>query len=252
MLAKRIIPCLDVKGGRVVKGTNFVNLVDAGDPVEVARFYQDKGADELVFLDITASHEGRKAFYDVIERTSEQCFMPLTVGGGLSHIDDIAMALRSGADKVSLNTAAVYDVDLIRRSADRFGSQCIVIAIDVRYDQEKWWVYTHGGRRKTDKDIVSWVQEVEQCGAGELLVTSMDCDGVKEGYDLDLYRSICEVSRLPLIASGGAGKVEDFLNVLRLPGVDAALAASVFHYKEIDLITLHQYLKKEGVCVRCL
>ena len=258
MLAKRIIPCLDVKDGRVVKGTRFVELRDAGDPVEVARRYDEEGADELVFLDITASHERRKIMLDVVARTSEEAFVPLTVGGGISDLEDIRALLKTGCDKVSLNTAAVRDPDLVRRAAERFGSQCIVLAIDARRvpgpqpptPSPCWEVYIHGGRTPTGKDAVAWACEGEKVGAGEILLTSMDRDGTKEGYDIELTRAIAEAVGIPVIASGGIGALEHFYEGLTAGKADAALAASVFHYGEFSVGQVKAYLHDRGVPVR--
>ncbi|NTV29958.1 MAG: imidazole glycerol phosphate synthase subunit HisF [Candidatus Omnitrophica bacterium] len=250
MLTKRIIPCLDVKDGRVVKGVNFVNLRDAGDPVEVARIYDQAGADELVFLDITASHEGRKTFVDVVNRTAEQVFMPLTVGGGINSIDDIRRLLNAGADKVSINTAAVKNPQLVKEAAERFGSQCIVVAIDARKSADGWQVFTHGGRTPTDKEAVAWAREVERLGAGEILLTSMDADGTKDGFDLPLTAAVTVAVNIPVIASGGAGKVEHFGDLFRKTGADAGLAASIFHYREIEVAQVKKYLSGQGVRVR--
>jgi cyclase len=277
MLTKRIIPCLDVKEGRVVKGTRFVELRDAGDPSEVAAWYDQEGADELVFLDITASHECRRIMIDVLARTAEQAFMPLTVGGGIRSLEDIRDLLQAGADKVSLNTAAVQDPDLIRRSAERFGSQCIVLAIDAKRSAERrepraashepraerdpsrftshvspssWEAYIHGGRTPTGKDAVAWAVEGEKLGAGEILLTSMDCDGTKDGYDLELTRVIAEAVRIPVIASGGAGTLEHLYEGLALGRADAVLAASIFHYREFTISEAKRYLAERGVSVR--
>lgn len=252
MLTKRIIPCLDVKDGRVVKGVNFINLRDAGDPVEVARIYDAAGADELVFLDITASHEGRKTFIDVVNRTAEEIFMPLTVGGGINSIEDIRKLLNAGADKISVNTAAVNEPALVRASSERFGSQCIVVAIDAKKVGHAWKVFTHGGRRETDKEAVSWAREVERLGAGEILLTSMDTDGTKDGFDLALTKAITDAVNIPVIASGGAGKVEHFADVFTKTGADAGLAASIFHYGEIKVGEVKQYLNAQGIPVRLL
>jgi cyclase len=297
MLTKRIIPCLDVKEGRVVKGTRFVELRDAGDPCEVAACYDREGADELVFLDITASHERRRIMIDVVTRTAEQAFMPLTVGGGIRSLEDIRDLLQAGADKVSLNTAAVQDPDLIRRSAERFGSQCIVLAIDAKRRAEcrvpsaecrapsperrapsaeerawsaecrvpsaeeesrryqpgarcSWEAYIHGGRTPAGKDAVAWALEGEKLGAGEILLTSMDRDGTKDGYDLELTRAIAEAVRIPVIASGGAGTLEHLYEGLVIGCADAVLAASIFHYREFTISEAKQYLAKRGVSVR--
>ena len=252
MLAKRIIPCLDVKDGRVVKGINFVNLKDAGDPVEIAERYNELGADELVFLDITASYEKRKIMIDVVKRTSEKVFIPLTVGGGISDIDDIREVLKAGADKVSINTQAVKQPTLIRQAALRFGSQCVVVAIDAkkRPDGTGYNVYINGGRIDTGLDAVEWAKKVEDLGAGEILLTSMDKDGTKDGYDIELTRLISEAVNIPVIASGGAGKPEHFKEVFTQGKADAALAASVFHYGELDIKELKRYLKDEGIPVR--
>ena len=252
MLTKRIIPCLDVKLGRVVKGVNFLQLRDAGDPVEAAEMYDQQQADELVFLDITASHEERDIMLDVVKRTSEKVFMPLTVGGGIRTLDDIRQLLFSGADKVSINTAAVLNPELVKHSSDRFGSQCIVVAIDAKRktDGVGWEVYTHGGRRPTGIDACEWAQRVEELGAGEFLLTSMDCDGTKDGYDIELNRTISELVGIPVIASGGAGTLEHLYDVLTVGKADAALAASIFHYKQHTVLEAKQYLKEHGVCVR--
>lgn len=250
MLTKRIIPCLDVKDGRVVKGINFVNLRDAGDPVETAAQYDRAGADELVFLDITASHEARKIFIDVVRRTAEQIFMPLTVGGGINSVDDIRQLLNAGADKVSINTAAVRNPKLVTEAAERFGSQCIVVAIDARKTDGGWTVFTHGGRNATDKDAVSWAREVERLGAGEILLTSMNTDGTKDGFDLPLTKAVSEAVNIPVIASGGAGKVEHFLDVFTETKADAGLAASIFHYGEIRIAAVKEFLSAKGVEVR--
>ena len=250
MLTKRIIPCLDVKDGRVVKGVNFLNLRDAGDPVEVAKIYDQAGADELVFLDITASHEGRGIFIDVVNRTAEQIFMPLTVGGGINSVDDIRKLLNAGADKVSINTAAVTHPQLVKEASDRFGSQCIVVAIDAKKIGSGWKVFTHGGRRETEKEAVAWAKEVERLGAGEILLTSMNTDGTKDGFDLPLTRAVSEAVNIPVIASGGAGKVEHFADVFKKAGADAGLAASIFHYREIEIAQVKTYLKEQGIPVR--
>jgi len=250
MLAKRIIPCLDVKEGRVVKGVNFVNLIDAGDPVENALVYDQQGADELVFLDITASYEKRGIMIDVVRRTAEQVFMPLTVGGGIRTVEDIRNLLNAGADKVSINTAAVKNPDLITQGAKLFGSQCIVVAIDAKRVGDRWEVFIHGGRTPTGLDAVEWAKEVVERGAGEILLTSMDRDGTKEGYDVELTRRVSEAVSVPVIASGGAGKPEHFYEGLTKGKADAVLAASVFHFKELSIPELKRYLKDRGVWVR--
>ena len=251
MHTKRIIPCLDVKGGRVVKGTNFVGLRDAGDPVELAATYDLEGADELVFLDITASVEERKAMLDVINKTAGEVFMPLTVGGGISTVDDIRNALRAGADKTSVNSAAVKNPQLIAEGAKLFGSQCIVLAIDARCcGENKWEVYVHGGRTPTGIDAVEWAKQGVALGAGEILLTSMDADGTKNGYDIPLTKAVSEAVNVPVIASGGAGKLEDFYEVLAEGGADAVLAASVFHYKTFTIQQVKEYLRDRGIEVR--
>jgi cyclase len=253
MLAKRIIPCLDVKDGRVVKGVNFVNLRDAGDPVEVARRYDEEEADELVFLDITASHERRDILIDVVRRTAEQVFMPLTVGGGVRTIADIRNLLSAGADKVSINTAAVADPEFVRQAAERFGSQCTVVAIDARAVPGKpgqWEVYTHGGRRPAGIDAVGWAARMDELGAGEILLTSMDRDGTRDGYDIPLTRAIADRVGIPVIASGGVGTLGHLVEGLTAGGADAALAASIFHYGEYAVAEAKDYLRQRGVPVR--
>lgn len=251
MLSKRIIPCLDVKGGRVVKGVNFVNLIDAGDPVKVAKAYSDAGADEIVFLDITASSDERNIILDVVERTASEVFIPLTVGGGIRSIDDIRNILNAGADKISMNSAAIKDPSLINQGAERFGNQCIVVAIDAKRKAEGGFeVYIHGGRIPTGIDAVAWAKEAEQRGAGEILLTSMDCDGTKQGYDLELTRAISEAVQIPVIASGGAGTKEHFLEAFNEGKADAALAASLFHFKELEILDLKHYLDAKGIPVR--
>lgn len=253
MLAKRIIPCLDVKGGRVVKGVRFVDLKDAGDPVEVARRYDDEEADELAFLDITASHEKRDILIDVVRRTAEQVFMPLTVGGGVRTLDDIRNLLSAGADKVSINTAAVADPDFVRRAAERFGSQCTVVAVDARAVPGKpgtWEVYTHGGRRPTGLDAVAWAARMEEAGAGEILLTSMDRDGTRDGYDIPLTRAVADRVGIPVIASGGVGTLDHLLAGLTEGRADAVLAASIFHYREHTVAEAKEYLRARGVTVR--
>ncbi|MFQ3618636.1 MAG: imidazole glycerol phosphate synthase subunit HisF [Cyanobacteriota bacterium] len=254
MLAKRILPCLDVKAGRVVKGVNFVNLRDAGDPVELAQVYNDAGADELVFLDITATHEDRNIIYDVVYRTAEQVFIPLTVGGGISSLDTIKQLLRAGADKVSINSSAVRDPDFVNRASDRFGNQCIVVAIDARRRADPnnpgWDVYVRGGRENTGLDALSWAKEVEQRGAGELLVTSMDADGTQAGYDLALTRAIAEQVQIPVIASGGAGTCAHIHQALTEGKAEAALLASLLHYGQLTVAEIKAYLKGQQVTVR--
>jgi len=254
MLAKRILPCLDVKAGRVVKGVNFVNLRDAGDPVELAQVYNDAGADELVFLDITATHEDRDIIYDVVYRTAEQVFIPLTVGGGIQSLDTIKKLLRAGADKISINSSAVRDPDFINRASDRFGSQCIVVAIDARRrpDPENpgWDVYVRGGRENTGLDALAWAETVAQRGAGELLVTSMDADGTQAGYDLTLTRAIADRVSIPVIASGGAGNSQHIYEALTEGKAEAALLASLLHYGQLTVGEVKQYLSDRHVLVR--
>jgi imidazole glycerol-phosphate synthase subunit HisF len=250
MLAKRVIPCLDVKDGRVVKGVRFVALRDAGDPVEAALAYDGQGADELVFLDIAASHENRQIMLDVVSRTAEGIYIPLTVGGGIRSVEDVRMLLRAGADKVSLNTAALDNPRLIREAAERFGSQCIVIAIDARREDGRFGVYTHGGRRPAGRDAVAWAREVEAFGAGEILLTSMDRDGTLDGYDLELTRAISEQVSVPVIASGGAGTLEHLWEGLAVGRADAVLAASIFHFGTYSIGEAKTYLRSRGVEVR--
>jgi cyclase len=251
MLAKRIIPCLDVKDGRVVKGVRFVDLRDAGDPVEAAMAYDAQGADELVFLDITASHEDRDTMLDVVRRTAEGIYMPLTVGGGIRTVEDVRRLLRAGADKVSLNTAALARPEIIRDAAERFGSQCIVVAIDAkRATPTAWHVFTHGGRRATGRDAVAWAREAVALGAGEILLTSMDRDGTKDGYDLELTRAVSDAVTVPVIASGGAGSLEHFYEALVDGRADAALAASLFHFGIHTIAEAKRYLADRGVEVR--
>jgi imidazole glycerol-phosphate synthase subunit HisF len=253
MLSKRIIPCLDVHNGRVVKGTNFVQLRDAGDPVELAALYDREGADELIFLDITASSDKRETMVDVVRRTAEQVFIPFTIGGGLRTIEDIRKMLRAGADKVSLNTSAVQDPELIREGAYAFGSQCIVVAIDARSTAPgKWEVYIHGGRTATGKDVLEWAEEAERLGAGEILLTSMDRDGTKIGYELELTKAVSRAVSLPVIASGGVGTLEHLAEGLTLGEADAVLAASIFHYKEYSIQEAKRYLSERGIPVRGL
>jgi len=250
MLTKRIIPCLDVDGGRVVKGVNFVNIRDAGDPVENAEIYNKQGADEIIFLDITASSDRRDIIIDVVERTAEQVFVPLTVGGGMRNLDDIRGILRAGADKVSINTAAVESPDLVRKAADRFGSQCIVVAIDAKAKGSSWEVFIHGGRAPTGLDVLDWAKKMEELGAGEFMLTSMDRDGTKEGYDLRLTRTISDLVNVPVIASGGVGTLEHLYEGLTDGRADAVLAASIFHYNEFTVGHVKAYLKGRGVNVR--
>jgi len=250
VLAKRIIPCLDVKDGRVVKGTQFVNLKDAGDPVENAKAYDEQEADEIAFLDITASHEKREILIDIVRRTAEEIFIPLTVGGGVRNLEDIRKLLKAGADKVSINTAAVKDPSFVKRASMRFGSQCIVIAIDARRRGQGWEVYTHGGRIPTGIDALLWAKEMEKLGAGEILLTSMDRDGTKDGYDIGLTRTISESMDIPVIASGGVGTLEHLYEGLALGKASAVLAASIFHYREYTIAQVKSYLKEKGVVVR--
>ncbi len=250
MLAKRIIPCLDVDKGRVVKGVNFLNIIDAGDPVEAACRYDEMGADELVFLDITASSDDRNIIIDVVEKTAEKIFIPLTVGGGIRNLDDIRNLLNAGADKVSMNTAAVNDIKLVKNSSKKFGSQCIVVAIDAKRQGDHWEVFIHGGRTATGIDAVEWAKKVEKAGAGEILLTSMDCDGTKNGYDNELNSAISTAVRIPVIASGGAGKLEHLYDAFEEGKADAVLAASIFHYKELSIRQCKEYLASKGVTVR--
>jgi imidazole glycerol-phosphate synthase subunit HisF len=255
MLAKRIIPCLDVKDGRVVKGVNFVDIRDAGDPVDCAKEYDRQGADELVFLDITASSDKRNIIISVVERTADEVFMPLTVGGGIRTTEDIRQILLAGADKVSINTAAVNNPYLVNEGAIQFGSQCIVVAVDVKrrnpaIAREGWEVFTHGGRTNTHKDALTWMREVCDRGAGELLITSMDCDGTKKGYDIELYEAISRMVSIPVIASGGAGTIEHMAEVLNRGQADAVLAASIFHYNEMTVKDVKIALKEKGIEVR--
>lgn len=250
MLTKRIIPCLDVKEGRVVKGVSFVSLRDAGDPVELARFYDKQGADELVFLDISASHEGKETMVEVVKIVATELSIPFTVGGGIRSLDDMKRMLRAGADKVSLNTAALDRPELIKEGADYFGSQCIVVAIDAKKNGDSWDVYTHGGRNKTEWDAVEWAKRSVELGAGELLLTSMDKDGQKDGFDLALTKAVRDAVEVPVIASGGAGNREHFEEVFKEVDADAALAASIFHYKETSVAEVKDYLRKKGVNVR--
>ncbi len=259
MLAKRIIPCLDVRDGRVVKGINFVKLRDAGDPVENGRIYEEQGADELTFLDITASLERRKIILDVVERTASEVFMPLTVGGGVRTLSDIRDLLNAGADKVSINTAAVKDASLVKKATERFGTQCIVVAIDGKRvkknggtedSQSPWEVHIYGGRTPTGIDVLEWAKKMETLGAGEIMLTSMDRDGTRDGYDIELTKAVSELINIPLVASGGAGTLKDFYDIFTQANADAALAASIFHYKEYSIKETKHYLKKRGINVR--
>jgi cyclase len=252
MLTKRIIPCLDVTMGRVMKGINFINLTDVGDPVEIAEFYNSEGADEIVFLDITATHQGRKTMLEVVRRTAEKVFIPLTVGGGINSIEDFKETLRAGADKISINSAAIRNPQLIKEAAMKFGSQCVVVAIDGKKNKGSagWNVFINGGRIDTGLDAVKWAKKVEELGAGELLLTSMDADGTKEGYDIEFINAITSSVNIPVIASGGCGKIEDFYEVFEKSGADAALAASLFHYKELSIKEVKDYLKNKGVEIR--
>ena len=250
MLSKRIIPCLDIKEGRIVKGVKFLGLRDAGDPVEVARAYDEQGADELVFLDITASFENRKTLAELVERIAENIFLPFTVGGGIGEIDDIRNLLNAGAEKVSINTQAVKFPELISAAAKRFGSQCIVVAVDAKYQIDRWEVFINGGRTPTGIDALVWAEKVARLGAGEILLTSMDCDGTKNGYDLELIQAVTQKVNIPVIASGGAGCLEDFYNVFVKANADAALVASLFHYQEFSIKQVKSYLKEKGVAVR--
>ncbi|MCR5032293.1 MAG: imidazole glycerol phosphate synthase subunit HisF [Lachnospiraceae bacterium] len=252
MHTKRIIPCLDVNKGRVVKGVNFVNLRDAGDPVEIAAAYDQAGADELVFLDITASSDNRATVADMVARVADRVFIPFTVGGGIRTVDDFKAILREGADKVSVNSAAIKDPELISRGADKFGSQCVVVAIDAkrRTEGEGWTIYLNGGRVDTGIDAVEWAIKAEKLGAGEILLTSMDCDGTKAGYDIELTKTIASNVSIPVIASGGAGTKEHFAQALTQGGAEAALAASLFHYKELEIREVKEYLREQGISVR--
>ena len=249
MVAIRVIPCLDVNAGRVVKGTNFVDLRDAGDPVEIAKRYNVEGADEVVFLDITASSDKRAITLDVVKKTAEQVFIPLTVGGGIRTVDDMRTLLKAGADKISINTAAVLNPQLIYDGSRKFGNQCIVVAIDAKKDGNSWTVYTHGGRTKTDLDVIKWAQKCVELGAGEILLTSMDKDGTKDGYDLELMEEVTKVVDVPVIASGGAGKKEHFVDVCK-KGASAVLAASLFHFKQLEISDLKKYMNQNGIEVR--
>ncbi len=250
MLAKRIIPCLDVKDGRVVKGVNFVGLRDAGDPVETAQFYNTQGADELVFLDITASHEQRKTIADVVHNTAKKVFMPLTVGGGIASADDFRTILNAGADKVAVNSAAVKNPELISRAADKFGSQCVVVAIDAKKTGDKFNVYIHGGRLDTGIDAIEWAKKMQMLGAGEILLTSMDADGTKNGFDIEVTKLVTDAVSIPVIASGGGGNIQHFSDVFEKTGADAALAATLFHFRELTVREVKEHLRSTGICVR--
>ena len=250
MLKIRIIPCLDVKNGRVVKGVNFVNLVDAGDPVEAAQAYDEAGADELCFLDITASHENRSILLDVVKRTAEKCFMPLTVGGGVRTNEDIKMLLDSGADKVSINTSAITNPNFIKEASEAFGSQCIVVAIDAKRNNDGWQIFTHGGREPTGLDAIDFAKKAEFLGAGEILLTSMDRDGTKKGYDTDLLNKITKTLEIPVIASGGVGNIDHLIDGIKEGGASAVLAASIFHFGEITIKEVKDKLSEEGLSVR--
>jgi len=251
MLKKRIIPCLDIKNGRVVKGINFVDLTDAGDPAEQAKIYNDGGADEICFLDITASHENRNIILEVVKKTTEKCFVPLTVGGGVRNIEDISNLLLAGADKVSINTAAVSNENLIEEGAKKFGSQCIVVAVDAKkVNNNKWEVFTHGGRESTGKDVLNFVTKIESLGAGEILLTSMDRDGTKKGYDLDLTKKVSNLVNIPVIASGGVGDLEHLYQGFKIGRASAVLAASIFHFGEFSIQDAKKYLDSKGIPVR--
>ena len=250
MLKNRIIPCLDVKNGRVVKGINFVDLKDAGDPVEQAKIYSDGGADEICFLDITASNENRDTIYNVVKDTSKKCFVPLTVGGGVRSVDDINKLLNCGADKVSINTAAVQNAELVIESSKKFGSQCIVVAIDAKKNGEIWEVFTHGGRKNTGINAIEFAKKMEECGAGELLITSMDRDGTQAGYDIDLMNKISSTINIPVIASGGVGNLDHLVDGIKLGKASAVLAASIFHYGKYSVKEAKQYLDSKGIAVR--
>lgn len=250
MLAKRIIPCLDVRDGKVVKGVNFVGIKEVGDPVELAKQYSDANADEIVFLDITASHEGRSTMLDVVRRTAEVVFVPLTVGGGIRTIDDVRDTLRAGSDKVGINSAAVRTPELINEAAAMFGRQCIVCAVDAKRMDDGWHVVINGGRIDTGKDLIEWVKELEERGAGEILLTSMDADGTKAGYDLEMTKAVCDAVNIPVIASGGAGSIDDFAEVFEKTGCDAALAASLFHYGELTIDEVKDAMRARGIAAR--
>ena len=250
MLKTRIIPCLDVKGGRVVKGINFLDLIDAGDPVEQAKFYSENGADEICFLDISASLENRDTIINVVKKTSREVFIPLTVGGGVRSIDNIKSLLRAGADKVSINSAAITNPNIIKKSSEFFGSQCIVVAVDVKKDKNGWKVYSHGGTKSTGIDALIWLKKVQDLGAGEILLTSMDRDGTKLGFDLEILSKANEILNIPIVASGGAGSIEHFYDGVKIGKADALLAASVFHFNEFSIMDVKNYLNKQNIEVR--
>mgnify|MGYP006174804043 FL=1 len=250
MLKTRIIPCLDVKNGRVVKGINFIDLVDAGNPVEQARIYSSEGADEICFLDISASLEKRKTMINIVSQTAEKVFIPLTVGGGINSVSDIRSLLKSGADKVSINTAAIYNERLINESSDRFGSQCIVVAVDAKKDNNDWFVYSHGGTKKTEINVLDWLEKLQSLGAGEILLTSMDRDGTKKGFDLELLKKATNMLNIPVIASGGVGKLDHFKDGVLEGGASALLAASVFHFAEYSIKEVKEYLNNNNILVR--
>ncbi len=251
MYKKRIIPCLDIKNGRVVKGINFVDLVDAGDPSEQAKFYSENGADEICFLDITASNENRDIILEIVRKTSQNCFVPLTVGGGVRNLKDISNLLNSGADKVSINTAAVNNLNIVKEGAQKFGSQCIVVAVDAKkVGENKWEVFTHGGRKSSGKNVMDYIKEAENLGAGEILLTSMDRDGTKKGYDLDLTKKVSSLVNIPVIASGGVGKLEHLYEGLKIAEASAVLAASIFHFGEFSIQDAKKYLVSKGITVR--
>ena len=251
MLKKRVIPCLDINNGRVVKGINFINLIDAGDPVEQAKIYNDNGADEICFLDITASHENRNIILEVVRKTTKKCFVPLTVGGGVRSIEDISNLLLAGADKVSINTAAAINENLIEEAAEKFGAQCIVVAVDAKkVNNDKWEVFTHGGRKATGKDVLNFVTKMESLGAGEILLTSMERDGTKKGYDLDLTKKVSNLVNIPVIASGGVGNLEHLYQGFKIGKASAVLAASIFHFGEHSILEAKQYLDSKGIPVR--
>ena len=250
MLKPRIIPCLDVKNGRVVKGVNFLDLKDAGDPVEQAKFYDDSGADELCFLDITASHENRGTILGVVERTAEQCFIPLTVGGGIRTLEDIRRLLKAGADKISINTAAVKNPKLVESAAKKFGSQCVVVALDARRTNKSYEIFTHGGRTQTGIDALDWAKRMESLGAGELLLTSMDRDGTQKGFDLELTQMIADAVKIPLIASGGVGKLQHLVDGVKVGHASAVLAASIFHFGAYSIGEAKSYMESKGIAIR--